>query len=48
MKNIKVFVTDKEKERFWEEQQADVQPQDDFIHVVKLYPELTEQTLEGF
>lgn len=48
MKDIKVFVTDKEKERFWEEQQADVQPQDDFIHVVKLYPELAEQTMEGF
>lgn len=48
MKNIRVFVTDKNREKYWEEQSAETKPQDDFIHVIKLYPELQEQTMEGF
>ncbi|MCM1057881.1 MAG: glucosylceramidase [Firmicutes bacterium] len=48
MKDIKVFVTDKEKEKYWEEQSGATRPQEDFIHVIKVYPELQEQTMEGF
>lgn len=48
MNNIKVFVTDKGKEKYWEEQSAGTRPQDDYIHVIKVYPELQEQIMEGF
>lgn len=48
MNNIKMFVTDKRGEKYWEEQVAETRPQDDFIHVIKVYPELQEQALEGF
>ncbi|MCM1190820.1 MAG: glucosylceramidase [Butyrivibrio sp.] len=48
MKDIKIIVTDKGKEKYWEEQSAGTCPQEDFIHVIKVYPELQEQTMEGF
>lgn len=48
MYQIKVYVTDRKNGKYWEEQSARTGPQDDFIHVVKVYPELQEQTMEGF
>ena len=48
MDHIKVYVTDKGNGKYWAEQSAETKPQDDYIHVIKVYPELQEQTMEGF
>lgn len=48
MKDMKVFVTDHKKGKYWEEQPVQVRPQDDFVHVIKIYPELQEQAIAGF
>lgn len=48
MNEIKVIVTDSREGKYWEEKSAETKPQDDFIHVIKVYPELQEQTMEGF
>lgn len=48
MKNIQIITTDQEKGQYWEQETAEIRPQEDFIHVVNVYPELQEQTVEGF
>lgn len=48
MKNITIITTEKKTGKFWERENAAVKPQDDFIHVVNVYPELEEQAVEGF
>lgn len=48
MKNVKVVMTDWRQGKFWEEQEADIASQVDVIHMVKLYPDLEEQEIEGF
>lgn len=48
MNHVRVIVTDKKDGKYWEEQTAETKPQDDFIHVIKVYPQLQEQTMEGF
>lgn len=48
MKNIRIITTNQAKDSFWQETEAVSVPQEDFIHVVNVYPELEEQLLEGF
>ena len=48
MNDIKMYVTDKGSKKYWQEQPVQVKPQDDFVHVIKIYPELQEQVMEGF
>lgn len=48
MNDIKIVVTDKGKEKYWEEQSVQAVPREDFTHLIKIYPDLQEQTMEGF
>lgn len=48
MKNITIITTDEKRGKRWDKESAALRPQDDFIHVVNVYPELEEQTIEGF
>lgn len=48
MNKIKMYVTDGKAGKYWKGQSAQVKPQDDFVHVIKVYPELQEQVVEGF
>lgn len=48
MKEISIITTDQAKGVYWQSESAATKPQDDFIHVINLYPELREQRLEGF
>lgn len=48
MKNIQVITTDHKRGQYWKQDRADILPQEDYIHVVNIYPELQEQTVEGF
>ncbi|MBO5284046.1 MAG: glucosylceramidase [Lachnospiraceae bacterium] len=48
MNNIQIITTDQSKGQYWKQEAAAIRPQEDFIHVVNVYPELQEQTIEGF
>ena len=48
MKNIKVITTDWNEKKFWEEQKLEASDQMNYTRMLKLYPELTEQEIEGF
>lgn len=48
MKNIRVVTTDWNRKRFWEEQELEAAEQPDFSHMLRIYPELSEQETEGF
>lgn len=48
MKNVKAVMTDWNQEKFWEEQEVDVTSQKDVMHMLKVYPDLEEQEIEGF
>lgn len=48
MNNMQIITTDQEKGQYWAQETAELRPQEDFIHVVNVYPELQEQTIEGF
>ncbi len=48
MKNVKVIVTDCQQGKYWEEQEIALAPSADAMHMLKLYPELEEQEIEGF
>lgn len=43
-----MITTDQAKGQYWAQESADIHPQEDFIHVVNIYSELREQTVEGF
>ena len=48
MKNGKMILTDRKNGKLWEEQELTVPEWLDVMHMVKIYPELTEQRIEGF
>lgn len=48
MKNVKAVMTDRKREKYWAEQEIDVNSRTDVIHMLKIYPELEEQEIEGF
>ena len=48
MKNVKVVTTDWKQEKYWEEQEMNAASQLDVMHMLKVYPELEEQEIEGF
>ncbi|MCM1027056.1 MAG: glucosylceramidase [Roseburia sp.] len=48
MKNIKVITTDWNEKKFWEEKKLEASDQMNYTWMLKVYPELTEQEIEGF
>ena len=48
MKNVRVITTDGNRKKFWEEQTREASGQLDYMHMLKVYPELSEQEIEGF
>lgn len=48
MKNVKVITTDWNQKKYWEEQRQEVSAEPDVMHMLNLYPQLTEQKIEGF
>lgn len=48
MKNVRVVTTDWKRKRFWEEQTRETSDGMDVMHMLKIFPELTEQEIEGF
>ncbi len=48
MREIRAVTTDAAKGQYWAEESLSAVPQEDFIHVVNVYPELKEQRIEGF
>lgn len=45
---MKIITTDYGKEKFWEETQAEKKATEDCMHVVNVYPHLTNQVVQGF
>ena len=45
---MKIITTNFKKNKFWEETHAEMKPVEDCMHVVNVYPHLTDQTIEGF
>lgn len=48
MKNIRVVTTDGNRKKYWEEQKQEGSGQLDYMRMLKVYPELAEQEVEGF
>lgn len=48
MRQIRIITTDQAKGAYWQEKNAVTEPQEDFMHVINLYPELALQRVEGF
>ena len=48
MKNVRTVTTDWGQKKFWEEQAQEVSCRPDAMHMVRVYPELLEQRIEGF
>lgn len=48
MKNVRVIRTNRGQKKFWEKQKADTSFRTDAMHMLKVYPELWEQEIEGF
>lgn len=45
---MKIITTDYGKGKFWEETRAERKATEDCMHVVNVYPHLTDQTIQGF
>ena len=48
MKNVRTVTTDWKRKKYWEEQTPEVTCQPDVAHMLQVYPELTQQRIEGF
>lgn len=48
MKNIRTIVTDWKQGKYWEEHGISLASQADTMHMLRIYPELEEQEIEGF
>lgn len=48
MKNVRAVTTDCKQGKFWQEQEMAVTSQLDVMHMVRVYPDLEEQEIEGF
>lgn len=48
MKNVRTVTTDWKRKKYWEEQAQEVTCQPDVTHMLQVYPELTQQRIEGF
>ncbi len=48
MKNVSTVTTDWKRKKYWEEQTPEVTCQPDVTHMLQVYPELTQQRVEGF
>ena len=48
MKNVKTVTTDRKQGKLWQEQEMAVSSHLDVMHMVKVYPDLEEQEIEGF
>lgn len=48
MKEIKKIVTDYSQEKFWKTTICEMKKTEDCMHVVNVYPDVTDQTIRGF
>lgn len=48
MKNIQVITTDDSRQLYWEESVRQADNTGDCMHIINVWPELIEQTIEGF